>query len=493
METRIDVYSAVVGLSCLGLGMMLWKLRSMSNLRKMMPPGPPGLPFLGNVFQLPQFQWLRFTEWKAQYGPIISLNLAGQPVVVLNDHQIATDLLDRRSAIYSDRPQFIMAGEILTGGIFIAFSTYGELWKKLRRAAHEGLNHKVSQAYEPIQEREAASLLKYMIEQPELWEDNLKRASASTVLGVVYGWPGLDETGDNLVTRVNDLMHRLVRAALPGAFLVEIFPFMNKLPECMAKWKREGREWHRKDTLLFEGMMNDVKALAESGASPSCFAGHLIGNPRSDLTEKESAWLAGTMFGAGAETTAAALSVFILAMTLYPDVMRTAQVELDEVVGRGRMPSFSDRPNLPYVEAIVKEVLRWRPVGPLGLPRRTLSDDWYNGYLIPKGTIVIYNVWAIHRDPEIFPDFDEFRPERFLEQPNLYHTSYGFGRRICVGMAIANQTLFIDIACMLSALEISAPVDSQGRKILPSRTACVDEGLVVRPVPFECRITPRFA
>ncbi|KAJ7436791.1 cytochrome P450, partial [Mycena galericulata] len=192
--------------------------------------------------------------------------------------------------------------------------------------------------------------------------------------------------------------------------------------------------------------------------------------------------------------TAAALSVFIPAMTLYPDVMRTAQVELDEVVGQGRMPSFSDRPNLPYVEAIVKEVLRWRPVGPLGM--KSALDDWYNGYFIPKV--------GKYRDPEIFPDFDEFRPERFLEQPNLYHTSYGFGRRrtvsfisyarrICVGMAIANQTLFIDIACMLSALEISAPVDSAGRKILPSRTACVDEGLVVRPVPFKCRITPRFA
>ncbi|KAF8191538.1 cytochrome P450 [Mycena galopus ATCC 62051] len=493
MATQIDpVYSIILALLCLGIGTALWSLQSTTRLRKIMPPGLAGLPFLGNIFQLPPLQWLQFTEWTAQYGPVFSLNLAGQPVVVLNNGAVATDLLDQRSAIYSDRPRFIMGGEILTGGMLLPFATYGELWKKLRRAAHEGLI-RVASSYAPIQEREAAVLVKYMIEQPSPWVQNLKRkvqCTASTILGIAYGWPGLDPSQDSLVTRINDLAHRLVQATLPGAFLVEVFPVMKSLPLWMAKWKREGLEWHRKDTLLFEGLMNDAKELHRSGNLPPCLAAHLIDNPR-DLTTKESAWLAGTVFAAGAETTAAALSVFVLAMTLYPSVMRTAQAELDEVVGRDRMPSLSDRANLPYIEAIVKEVLRWRPVGPLGLPRRTLKDDWYNGYFIPKGTIVLVNIWAIHRDPQVFPDHDEFRPERFLENPDLCHTSFGFGRRICAGRDIATDIIFINIASMLWALDFAAPVDESGNKILPSRTACIDEGLVVRPVPFECRITRR--
>lgn len=91
--------------------------------------------------------------------------------------------------------------------------------------------------------------------------------------------------------------------------------------------------------------------------------------------------------------TAAALSVFILAMRLYPNVMKRAQAEIDDVVGRDRLPTFADRENLPYIRAIVKEVLRWRPVGPLGLPRRTSQDDVYEGYFIPKGSLVIANAW----------------------------------------------------------------------------------------------------
>ncbi|KAF8191536.1 cytochrome P450 [Mycena galopus ATCC 62051] len=469
--------------------MGLWNLRTAARLRKIMPPGPAGLPFLGNIFQLPPLQWLQFTEWTAQYGPVFSLNLAGQPVVVLNTHQAATDLLDHRSTIYSDRPRFIVAGETLTGGLLLPFTRYGEQWKKMRRVAHEGLI-RVASSYAPIQEREAAVLVKHLIEEPNSWDHNLRRSAASTILGIVYGWPGLDLTHDPLVGEISEFMQRLLRAIVPGAFLVEVFPVMKRLPMWMSKWKREGLEWHRKDTILFKGMMNDAKELERSGSLPHCFATHLINNPR-DLSEKEIAWLAGTMFGGGAETTAGTLCVFVLAMTLYPSVMRTAQAELDEVVGNERMPAFSDRANLPYIEALTKEVLRWRPVGPLGVARQTTKDDWYNGYFIPKDTLVLSNIWAVHRDPELFPDYDEFRPERYLEQPNLHHTAYGFGRRICAGKDLATDTLFIDFASMLWALEFAAPVDESGNKIFPSRTACVDEGLVVRPAPFECRITPR--
>ncbi|CAL1709871.1 unnamed protein product [Somion occarium] len=473
--------------------------------RRLMPPSPPGLPLLGNVFQLPQFQWHRFTEWKAQYGDLFSLNLAGQPVIVVNSIDVATDLFDKRSTIYSDRPPFIMASEILTGGIFIAFSKYGELWRKLRRAAHEGFNVRACEDYQPLQEKESARLVNHMLEEPDNWDDHLKRSAASTVLCATYGWLPLGKEGDPLVETINNLMHRLVQACLPGAFLVEIFPSMKHLPTWMAKWKRDGLEYHRKDSIMFEGFMNDAKDKKEKGTLEPCFAGTLIEDEKKyALTKKEAAWLAGTVFGAGAETTAAALSVFMLSMTLYPEVMKKAQAQIDAVVGRDRMPTFADREELPYITAIVKELHRWRPVGPLGLPRRTMKDDWYNGYFIPAGTLVIANCWAMNRDPKLFPDFEEFRPERYLDASGKLlepiagthlqgHVTYGFGRRICVGMNLANQALFIDIASMLWATSIERALDSDGRPVIPSRTDCLDEGLVVRPVPFQCVIKPRGA
>ncbi len=128
-------------------------------------------------------------------------------------------------------------------------------------------------------------------------------------------------------------------------------------------------------------------------------------------------------------------------MRLYLGVMKKSQAQIDTVVGRDRLPTFADKKNLPYIRAIVKEVLRWRPVGPLGLPRRTTQDVYYNGYFIPKGSLIITNVWAMNRDPEIFPDYDEFRPERFLDEsgtvevipPDTHmqgHVTFGFGRRL---------------------------------------------------------------
>ena len=147
-------------------------------------------------------------------------------------------------------------------------------------------------------------------------------------------------------------------------------------------------------------------------------------------------------------------------MSLYPDVQKKAQAELDAVIGTHRFPAFSDRENLPYVNAIVKEIFRWNPVTPLGLARLSTSDDHYNGYFIPGGSIVMVNVWcvclrhalrleliaghvnkryanrSILNDPQVYPDPDKFNPERFLKDgklnPEIRDPSaslFGFGRR----------------------------------------------------------------
>lgn len=89
------------------------------------------------------------------------------------------------------------------------------------------------------------------------------------------------------------------------------------------------------------------------------------------------------------------MSTFFLAMTVHPEVQRNAQEEIDRVIGTGRLPAFSDRDSLPYVEAVLKEALRMHPIGPMGLPHVTTSDDVFEGYLIPKGAIILPNIWSV--------------------------------------------------------------------------------------------------
>ena len=130
------------------------------------------------------------------------------------------------------------------------------------------------------------------------------------------------------------------------------------------------------------------------------------------------------------------MKAFFLAMVLNPKVMKKAQEELDRVVGKGELPDFSHKDDLPYIDALVKETLRWNSPLPTAVPNRAMHDDVYRGYLIPAGATVIQNVWAVFRDPKIYPDPETFNPDRFLKDgkidPLVFNPEdrlFGTGRR----------------------------------------------------------------
>ena len=123
-------------------------------------------------------------------------------------------------------------------------------------------------------------------------------------------------------------------------------------------------------------------------------------------------------------------------MVLNPDVVRKAQEELDRVVGKEHLPDFSDKDRLPYIDALVKELFRWNPPLPVSVPRRVTQDDVYRGYFIPAGTTVMENIWAVFRDPNLYPDPEVFNPDRFLKDgeinPLIFNPEdrvFGTGRR----------------------------------------------------------------
>ncbi|KAJ7108038.1 cytochrome P450 [Mycena crocata] len=494
--------AALAALTLIGvIALKSWLAKRRSKL----PPGPPGVFFFGNLFQLSSRIWLDFTTWKQTYGPVVYLDIAGQPIVVLNTAKAAADLLDRRAAIYSDRPQNIVASELLAGGLLVVFSRYGDVWRRMRRAAHEGLNKNVAHKFHPIQSKEAILLTHGLLVNPGAWDSHFRRTAASVVLSMVYDMPALLSEDDKNIKLINDFVERLVQAAYPGTYFVEYFTWMRYLPPWIAKWKRVALDQHRLDSAMFEGLFNEVRdRVAQGDKRPSFCATLLEQEDRHGLNEKESAWLAATLYAGGAETTSAVLAWFLFAMLLFPEAQKRAQAELDAVVGRGRMPTFADYNSLPYMRALIKETLRWTPVDPIGLPHRLTEDDYYEGHLIPKGSIVIVNVWALNRDPEIYGDNAHvFEPSRHLDKEgNLTvsvvetkdegHHSFGFGRRICVGRHVANASLFIDIASILWALSIEPCKDAEGMPILADPNDCVDTGLVIRPPPFKCSFSPRF-
>jgi cytochrome P450 len=194
---------------------------------------------------------------------------------------------------------------------------------------------------------------------------------------------------------------------------------------------------------------------------------------------------------AGSDTTSAMMAWWTLAMLAYPETQSQAQAELDAVVGRSRLPTFADYSSLPYIRAMVKEVLRWRPAAPLGVPHRLTEDDWYKGMLIPKGTVCIPNIWHMNRDSGVYgEDATRFDPGRYLDANGDLapgpsdakeegHATYGFGRRICVGRYVANDLLFINIAVLLWACKIERKKDTSGQLLPLDVDGFVDYGLLM--------------
>ncbi|KAH9165236.1 cytochrome P450 [Lactarius sanguifluus] len=337
-----------------------------SSFRKL-PPGPRGLPLIGDILHIADQEWLASPKRRDDYGEMMYISALGKGMLIINSQRVAIDLLEKRSTIYSDRPHYISMGDYLTKNLTFTLTPYGDLFRRLRRVAVEGFSKPAAQHFYPIQNREAIMLALALMKSPPNLEKTLSPPR------IVY---------HVLKPTVRRLFHEMN----PGTRLVEILPWLRYIPSRCAKWKRDAQYWFIQDSLMYERLLGNVlDDLSKHG-----------------LSELEQAWLVGDMLAAGGETTSTSLQWWILAMLAYPNVQARAHAELDEVVGRGRPPSFADIPFLPYIRSMVKETLRWSPIAPFGVPHASTVDDWYEGMFIPKGTITLQNVRVLNFDPEIF-------------------------------------------------------------------------------------------
>ncbi|KAL6970976.1 hypothetical protein U1Q18_030655 [Sarracenia purpurea var. burkii] len=165
------------------------------------------------------------------------------------------------------------------------------------------------------------------------------------------------------------------------------------------------------------------------------------------------------MFFAGSETTTISIEWGITELLRNPTCMKNLQEEIDRVIGRNRKVEESDMDKLPYLQAVVKETLRLHPAVPLLVPRNTIEDTEFMGYLIPKDTQVFVNAWAIGRDPDTWDNPLEFRPDRFLDSNIDYKGQhydlipFGSGRRFCIGFSLAHRVLHLVLATLAQSFE----------------------------------------
>ncbi|KAJ5496506.1 Cytochrome P450 [Penicillium fimorum] len=500
-------------LSAIVIGRLVLSLIKRPSLP--LPPGPKPAPLIGNIHQLPKTrQWLELYHWSKKYGPVMHLSMAGQPLIVLSTHQAAHDLLSRRSSRYSDRPRMVMAGDLVTKGMHMLLRPYNDQYKLHQKMEAPLLTLRSASKYRPLQDLESQQLLWDVLgewdkfgEKGVDFHHHFERAMASTIYCLNYGYR-LQTGYEKELLDGKRVQEEFSRTGQVGNYIVDTFPILNHLPKFLAPWKKEGEELFELERQLHVG--NLKKGLNNGKWN---FSKHMKDSPEAaGMPEIELAFDLGILADAGLDTSTVALDWFIIAWITSGSAgwVKKAQQLLDEVVGKDRLPSFEDRPKLAYIDAIVNETLRWRPVGAQGVPHFTKTEDEYMGYHIPANSIVLPNAFAITRDETVFgEDVDNFIPERWLtEDSDMEHidicglntsalkdlpqTGFGFGRRICTGRLIARNQLFIEMARMLWSFDVEAGVvdEATGVRYKVNNMDCRD-GFITLPKLFRSVMRPR--
>ncbi|KAH9019123.1 cytochrome P450 [Lactarius pseudohatsudake] len=510
--TRYDFLLAVlVGFS----GVALLVMRS-SKRRLPYPPGPKRLPVVGNLFGMPsQEEWVAYRKWSEKLGvkhmhsrrfhlvpaesqperpssgsDIIHADVIGSHIVILNSIKAANELLEKRSSIYSDRPHLVVLQELFGMDYHIGLVPYGPAWRHSRREFQANLRPADLEEYQPLEQQAVHRLLRNLLSTPDNFMQHFRHMAGQVILSIAYGIDVLPEN-DPYVTDAENLLRAAVTSTTKEAMLLNFVPWLINMPSWFpgARYKRYAREWSPIVVGAVKTTYDKVKSELAAGTATTSVAAKLISKLDENSTE-DDIWVAravpASMYLGGADTTVSALQTFTLAMILYPEVQRKAQAEIDRVVGNSRLPDFSDQDALPYVQAVLKEVSRWHPVTPLGVPRKVIVSDVYEGYYIPAGSIIIPNVWGMMHDPAVFAEPDRFHPERWLspDAPVFPNQVFGFGARQCPGRVLARASIWSNIVGILAAFDITPTEGGPPEEAYTS-------GAISYVKPFRCNILPR--
>ncbi|KAK6355282.1 hypothetical protein TWF696_004394 [Orbilia brochopaga] len=504
------VAAAVCGF--LLLASILYVVLFIGRRERGLPPGPPTIPILGNVHQLPTTgAHFKFTEWARKYGGLYSLKLGTGTALVVTDREIVKKLMDKRSSVTSDRPPSYVSYDLITKGDHLLVMHYNDTWRKIRKYMHRFFMESMCEKkHIVLQNAEATQMMVEFLQQPENHMLHTKRFSNSIITTLLFGirTPTYDSRH---AKELYDIMERWSAVMEPGNTPpVDIYPIFKYIPErFFGNWITRASEVGRDMEKLYANMITQYKSKVATGnKTHESFFDILLREQekKSEFTAHELAFIGGVQLEGGSDTSASILTAFVQAMVHWPEVQKKAQKQIDAVVGEDRSPNWDDFPNLQYVNAIMKETHRWRPVTPLSFPHCLSEEQYLDGYLLPKGSTIILNVWGIQNDESVYPNPEEFDPSRFENHKLLApdyaassdwksrdHYSFGVGRRICPGIHLAERNVFLGIAKLLWAFNFEEAVGDDGSNIkmnVDPRTGYT-EGFLHCAHPFKCKITVR--
>jgi len=302
---NMDISSVKIGLTCI-LGLTIIFRIVLRASRYPLPPGPPRLPLIGNVLQMPtERAWITFAFWGKKYGSIMYLSVLGQSIIVLNSPDVVIELLERRNRLYSDRPLIPMAGELLGYSKFIALEPYGSRHRDGRKLLMSGINKSKGHEYSRSQEAKVIQLVLRLSKTPDRFLRHIRWFVASLVIQITYGH-NAESDDDSLIALGEQVMDDFGAAVRPGAFLVDSLPILQHVPSWFpgAGFKVVAKQMRQHADRLRDEPYSIVKEKLLQGIAPICLTTTLIENNKNPSPEEEDLWktTALALFAGGADT-----------------------------------------------------------------------------------------------------------------------------------------------------------------------------------------------
>ncbi|XP_060712167.1 cytochrome P450 2C23-like isoform X1 [Hemiscyllium ocellatum] len=449
---------------------VVWLLKRQQVQKGRLPPGPPALPLLGNLFHVnvkaPHKSLVKLSE---QYGPVYTVWFGTYPAVVLCGFDTIKEALIERGHDFASRYPLPILHKASEGYGVIASS--GERWKQLRRFSLSTLRN-FGMGKKSIEERiqdEAQFLVKAFRNKKEspFNPDFLMRCAASNIIcSIVFG--DRFEYGDKEFLSLLEMIADNGRI-LSGPW-VQLY---NNLPGIMeflpGPHKRIFQNVKSLSAFLDKSIQSHKESL-QRHFSRDYIDSFLIKmdeekhNLDSEFNYKNLLMTTMNLFLAGTETTSTTLRWAIQILAKYPHIQEKIHQEIDEVIGSSRCPSIEDRSKMPYTDAVIHEVQRYADLVPMNLPHMASNDIEFRGYLIPKGTFVIPVLSSVLKSPSQWEKPDSFDPNHFLDKNGCFKNSESFmpfsaGKRKCLGESLARMELFLFLTTLLQNFVFNPVID----------------------------------